>query len=163
MFSNVDLAVVQEQKLLLHQADLHKSIRDGVLQLHNKLDGQMSTLPTDVREEVKGIVNVEFDQLRFSLYTDVQHAFRASLRTMVASMVGEHLDDDRQQQQQGGSMSPACCQRVQDVSYSGIGLPQRSHLCIERYVPSQSARGSVPWIWNDQTSATNRLPQRRVD
>ena len=28
---------------------------------------------------------------------------------------------------------------------------------------AHSARGSVPWIWNDQTGATNRLPQRRVD
>ena len=37
-------------------------------------------------------------------------------------------------------MSPACCQRLQDVSYSGMGLPQRSRLCIERYVPSQRVR-----------------------
>ena len=109
VFSNVDQAVIQEQKLLLHQSDLHKSVRDGVLQVYTQLDGRMSTLPTSVKEEVKGIVNAEFDQLRDTLYTDVQHAFRSSLRTMVAGMVGEQQQQGRQpeqhdnrQQQQGG-------------------------------------------------------------
>ena len=110
VFSNVDQAVIQEQKLLLHQSDLHKSVRDGVLQVYTQLDGRMSTLPTSVKEEVKGIVNAEFDQLRDTLYTDVQHAFRSSLRTMVAGMVGEQQQQggrqpqqhDNRQQQQGG-------------------------------------------------------------
>jgi hypothetical protein len=50
--------------------------------------------------------------------------------------------------------------RASKTQFSGLGPPWRSHPCIEGY--PQCHRG-VPWIWNDQTGATNRLPQRRVD